>query len=236
MAKALQDIADNNRILREMLDRMDARLTELEHGQARLQQGQTRLEQDVSVLKTDVAVLKTDVAVLKTDVAVLKGDVGVLKGDVGVLKGDVSTLKGDSLERKYRDTAAGLFGLYLKGGRDVTNRVADQLYAAVDAGTIPESDLIQVLASDLLWGGENRRTQEPIVLVMEASWRAEAHDVERAAARSATLRQIGINALGIVGGKEWSDAALASARQLGVATTTNGQVDRSSWDAAIQRF
>ncbi len=64
---------------------------------------------------------------------------------------------------------------------------------------------------------------------------AEEHDVKRAAARSEILRRIGFNALGIVGGKEWTDAAVASAQQLGVVATTNGRIDRASWAAATKR-
>ena len=173
---------------------------------------------------------------MERDIDVLKSDVSTLKSDVSTLKSDVSTLKGDSLERKYRDMAAGLFGLYLKGGRDTTNQVADQLYTAVEEGTITEAELTQVLAADLLWGGEHRQTKAFTVLVMEASWLAEEHDVERAATRSEILRRIGLNALGIVGGKEWTDAAVASAQQLGVVTTTNGRIDRASWAAAAERL
>ncbi len=163
-------------------------------------------------------------------------DINILKHDVSTLKGDVSDLKGRLLERQYRDMAAGLFGLYIKGGRDATNQVADQLYAALEEGSISEAELTQVLAADLLWGGENRQTKEFTVLVMEASWLAEEHDVERAATRSEILRRIGLNALGAVGGKEWTNAAVASAQQLGVVTTTNGRTDRISWAAATERI
>ena len=161
-------------------------------------------------------------------------DVGVLKQDVGVLKQDVSTLKGDSLERKYRDTAAGIFGLYIRNGRDLTNQIADQLYAAMETQIISEAELTQVLAADLLWGGEERKTKEPIILVMEASWLAEASDVVRAVARSAILRRIGLNALAVVGGKEWTDEARNLAKQSQAVTTTGGRVDRLSWELAMQ--
>lgn len=147
---------------------------------------------------------------------------------------DVRTLKGDSLERKYRDSATGIFGLFIKNGHDVTNEIANQLYAAVEAGTISENDLTQVLAADLLWGGENRKTKEAIVLVMEASWLVGKNDVERAARRSAILRKIGLRALAVVGGKEWSELAQEQAEQAHVVMTTDGRVERHSWDLAMQ--
>lgn len=46
----------------------------------------------------------------------------------------------------------------LKNGHDATNQVADQLYAVLEAGTISEGDVTQVLATDLLWGGDHRKT------------------------------------------------------------------------------
>jgi hypothetical protein len=192
IAKAMQDLADNVVILRQMLQDMEARMT--------------HVEQDVNVLKQDVSEIKRD----------------------------VSNLKGSSLERQYRDTATGLFGLFVKSGRDVTNQVADQLYSALEAGAISENELTQVLAADLLWGGEDRKSKEPIILVMEASWLAEKQDIERAATRSAILRRIGVNAIGIAGGKEWTSEARELAEQLHVAMATNGKVDRSSWDNAMQ--
>ena len=104
----------------------------------------------------------------------------------------------------------------------------------MEAQTISEAELTQVLAADLLWGSEERNTKKPIVLVMEASWLAEASDVVRAAARSAILRRIGLNALAVVGGKEWTDEARKLAKQSQVITTTNGRVDRLSWELATQ--
>jgi len=118
IAKAMQDLADNVVILRQMLQDIEARVS--------------RVEQDVSTLKQDVSTLQQDMHTVKRD---------------------VSDLKGSSLGRQYRDTAAGLFGLFLKKSHDVTNQVADHLYTALETGTILESELTQVLASDLLWGG-----------------------------------------------------------------------------------
>jgi len=67
---------------------------------------------------------------------------------------------------------------------------------------------------------------------MEASWLAETNDVEWAATRAAILRRIGLNALAIVGGEEWTDAAREQARREHVVTTTNGSIDPESWQAA----
>ncbi|MEZ4868749.1 MAG: hypothetical protein R3C14_45905 [Caldilineaceae bacterium] len=211
LAKALFPEIDVTKALQEIAETtkaMQAMIVRMDARLAKLEQGQAKLEQDVNALKYDVRILKAD----------------------------VRDLKGQSLENRYRVMATGLLGSYMMSGHDATNEVADQLNAALEAGTISEGDVTQVWASDLLWGGEHRKAKEPIVIVMEASWWVEAHDVERAATRSAILRQIGIKAIGVVGGKEWSSDAVSLAEKLHVATTTNGRIDRTSWALAVEHL
>ena len=205
------------------------------------------LKTDVSVLKTDVAILKTDVAILKTDVAVLKTDVAVLKTDVAVLKTDVAdtrqrvtrverdvaTLKGKSYEHDYRLKSNAIFGRFVRRGRDRTDDMADLMHEATQSGQITEKDLTQVLASDLLWGGKTREEGEDVVIVLEASWRAEEADVERAQQRAGILRRIGVSAIPVVAGTEWDEKAAALAESLGVAVASNGSLDGDSWRKAI---
>lgn len=139
----------------------------------------------------------------------------------------------DLLEAQtYHLKADAIFGRYLRNGRKAANQVADLLYDSLENGQISEAELTQVLAADLLWAGEERQTKLPLILVMEASWLAETNDVERAATRAAILRRIGLNALAIVGGEEWTDAAREQARRENVITTTNGSIDPESWQVA----
>ena len=162
----------------------------------------------------------------------IKQDVGVLKQDVGVLKRDSATLKGRSLEQTYVNKAAAIFGRYLRNGRTAANLVADQLYAALSDEKVSDAEVEQVLASDLLWIGEERQTKTQLVLVMEASWLAEANDVERALKRAAVLERIGLHALPVVGGEEWTQDATTLARTHNVVMTMNGYIDKDSWQAA----
>jgi len=190
------------------------------------------LKQDVTVLKQDVTVLKQDVGVLKQDVGVLKQDVGVLKRDVGVLKRDSANLKGKAQEQTYHNKADAIFGRYLRNGRKAGSWVADHLYAALLDEKVSEAEVEQVLAADLLWIGEERQTKTQLVLVMEASWLAEANDVERALKRAAVLERIGLHALPVVGGEEWTQDATTLARTHHVVVTMNGYIDKDSWQAA----
>jgi hypothetical protein len=142
-------------------------------------------------------------------------------------------LKGITHELNYRDKAVSIFGRYLKRGHNATHEVADRLQAAVEAGDISEQEFGQVLAADLLWGGQAREAEGEVILVVEASWMAEVSDVERAAARAGILRKIGLVALPVVAGREWTPEALEAARQAKAVVTTDGSVDAESWRSGL---
>ncbi len=148
------------------------------------------------------------------------------------LQKDVKSLKGKAQEQTYHNKADAIFGRYLRNGRKAASQIADLLYDSLEQGQVSDAEITQVLAADLLWTGEERQTKLPLILVMEASWLAEVNDVERAATRAAILRRIGLNALAVVGGEEWTDTAREQARSEGVITTTNGSIDPESWQAA----
>jgi len=151
------------------------------------------------------------------------------------IKRDLANLKGQGHEMFYRRKADSIFGLYVKRGREVTSPVGEQLYNAVNAGTILEQERVNVLAADLLWGGQLYETGEEIILVIEASWLGEETDVERAAERASILRKIGLRALPVVAAKEWAAGIPEMAYDRKVAMTTNGRIDKDSWQAAWEK-
>lgn len=153
--------------------------------------------------------------------------------DMQGLKRDVSILKGKAYEQEYRLKASGIFGRFLRRGHDHTDEIAEQLHAAVVAGQISEIEQTQVLAADLLWGGKSYLDATNIVVVLEASWRAEINDVECAHRRAEILRRIGFNAVPVVAGTEWDGQALTQAQALGVAIASNGQVNADSWRSVL---
>jgi hypothetical protein len=85
----------------------------------------------------------------------------------------------------------------------------------------------------MLWGGKLHKDGTEVTVVLEASWRAEIHDVERAAQRTQVLRRIGVTAVPMIAGVEWNDDALALAVTKSVVTATDRRVDRESWHRAI---
>ncbi len=170
---------------------------------------------------------------LKQDVSVLKQDMTEVKYELRTLQKGVGTLKGNSHEEYYRQRADGIFGKYIRNGRNATSQVADKLYEGLKEGVLSENDVDQVLAADLLWSGETREGRKSVLLVLEASWRAEMNDVTRAAQRAGVLKRIGYAALPMVAGKQWDPEALEQAFEQGVITTQNGHIDRESWNHAV---
>lgn len=143
-------------------------------------------------------------------------------------------LKGDSYENKIRNRATGIFGRYVKRGRDVTNEIGEKLEEAEDNGLISELEHDRVLAADLLWGGKLKGSKENIVLVIEMSWWAEQNDVDRAINRAVILRRIGIKAVPVVAGNAgWADGMADMALAGGAAMMTGMRFDKNSWKVAM---
>ncbi len=149
------------------------------------------------------------------------------------MRQDLGRLKGMGQETFYRDRAAAIFGRLLVQGHDATSQVADRLQEARRAGLISEQEYQDVLAVDLLWGGQLRDTRQAIVVVLEASWTVEATDVERAARRAAVLRRAGLKALPVAAGQEWPANVQADARDARVAMVQDGVVEQASWETAL---
>ncbi len=150
------------------------------------------------------------------------------------LQRDVRDLKGDAREQYYRGRASGIFGRRLVRGHDATSEVADQLYLPFQEGRLSTQEYDQVLAADLLWGGRLRETNEPVILVVEVSWRVEFHDVERAKERAAILRKAGFKALPVAAGQEWPEEVETLARREKVVIVQDGSVDEASWREALK--
>jgi hypothetical protein len=146
---------------------------------------------------------------------------------------DIGQLKEWGQEQFYRNRAAAIFGHLLAQGHDATNQVADHIQEARQTGLISDREYQEALAADLLWGGYIRASRQPIVLVLEASWTIESHDIERAARRAAVLRQAGLKALPVAAGQEWSPNMQDAARRAGVVILQDGIVDQESWEAAL---
>jgi hypothetical protein len=160
-------------------------------------------------------------------------DIHLLKKDMSQVKADLANLKGKAYEQEYRLKASAIFGNFIRRGRERTDEIGEQLYEAAAIGKISKAERTQVLAADLLWGGKSYVDGMDIVVVLEASWRAEVTDVERAHRRAGILRRTGFHSVPVVAGTEWDGQALQQAQALGVVIASNGQVNEDSWHAAL---
>ncbi|MEM7538474.1 MAG: hypothetical protein AAF639_40275 [Chloroflexota bacterium] len=217
--KTLEELVETNRLLREDIALVQARLD--------------RVEDDIKVLKEDVKVLKEDVKVLKEDVKVLKEDMHEVKQSIGDLQVSVAQLKGNNYENEIINKVNSIFGRVLRRGRDGRNELSDHLDRAEEMGIITEKEGGDVLDADLLWQGIVKKSRQPIFLIGEASWLAEIHDVERAVARTRIVQKAGLDAVSIVAGQKWSQEALDIANQHNIVRIRNYTVDQVSWLASL---
>jgi hypothetical protein len=149
------------------------------------------------------------------------------------MREDLSWVKRVAKKQFYRERAAAIFGRLLSQGHDATSQVADQLQEARRTGLIAEREYQDVLAADLLWGGQIREGRQAIALVLEAAWTVESAHVRRAASRAAVLRRGRFKALSVAAGQEWPPNVQAEARRAGVAMVQDGMVHPASWETAL---
>lgn len=132
---------------------------------------------------------------------------------------DVGELKGKLLEDTLRSQPARM------GLRRVIRRYRlverDELEDWMEEAGL-DLDGIEPLGdpglADLVLDGISPADGEALALVVEASWRVDLYDVERARARAKTLGQLGRRALGAVAGRFMTDTTQEAAQQEGVAT------------------
>lgn len=163
----------------------------------------------------------------------MKDDLEVLKHGQNELRRNQNDLRGQSYEQKIRDRADAIFGYFLKRGRKMRNEIGDYLEEAEEKDQISEHEHEQVLACDLLWGGKLKKSKEELFLVVEVSWQAEAHDIQRAYERSNILRSIGIESVPVVAAINWTPDSAKEALDLGVVMVNDMRLDKASWQAAL---
>lgn len=170
---------------------------------------------------------------IKDDLEVMKRGQEELKRGQNELRRNQNDLRGQSYEQKIRDRADAIFGYFMKRGRKMRNEIGDYLEEAEEKDQISEDEHEQVLASDLLWGGKLKKSKEELFLVVEVSWQAEEHDLQRAYNRSNILRSIGIESLPVVAGINWTPELAEQALDLGVVIVNDMRLDKASWLAAL---
>lgn len=211
LPKALQELIESNRLLRAQLGDVDAHLAHMEDRQIRMEGQLSRIEgrQD----KMDHRLDRIETTVTRLDRS-------------------VAELKGDNYESNFVRKADAILGTFVRRGHDGRQEIATKLEVAEAANQISDEDYTQVMAADLLWNGRSKQILEDISLVVEVSWFAEQHDLERAINRASILRQIGLHAFPVVAAKEWVDEVRAEALRRKVAIINDYNADKASWESA----
>ncbi len=236
LQRSLRELAEEQKLtqqaLRGLSGRVDGIDTRLDGVDTRLDGVDTRMEQgfDEAAKERQHITARLDEAAKDRQ----RIEARMNKG-FETVKRDIGDLKGESYEGRIQDKAAGIFGAYIRRGKDVRGSVSEQLYRAFEAGVISEDEIEQVLAADMLWGGKARSTGRKVVLVIEASWYAEENDLQRAANRAAILASIDVDALPVVASKDWGACILDLALERRVVTVRDKRVDRTSWQRAGER-
>lgn len=177
------------------------------------------LKVKVDTIEKDVGVLKNDVNILKNDVGILKKDVEILKKDVAILKDDVAELKGDNFERRVRERTPAYFGRIIRRCKIIQlEELVDMLDDAVESNLISEEERNDVLNIDVVMAGVLKEDKEKkVAVVAEVSWKVDRTDVERAFKRSRVIeRVLGLPAISVVIGKEFTEGAISLAEELNV--------------------
>jgi hypothetical protein len=143
-------------------------------------------------------------------------------------------IQSDIYEAKVWRKAHAIFCAFLCGGHDGRPEITERLEMAEANNIISDDEYGEVVTADLLWSGQLKQSQEEISLVIEVSWFAEPHDLDRAANRAAILRKIGLHAFPVVAAKEWIDALRAEALQRKIAIVHDYHTDKASWQSALQ--
>ncbi len=160
------------------MDRLEAVVAQLAEQVQALAEGQRQLQLEVKALTVQVR----EMAILQKN-----------------MQDDLGYLKGRDQERFYRENAGAIFGRYLRNIRVMDKgKLLEQMDTAK---ALTDEEWQAIVDLDLAIEAVTRKTARPIILAMEVSWIIDPVDVERAVHRAALMRERGLPAIPVVGGK-----------------------------------
>ena len=144
---------------------------------------------------------------------------------VDILTKDVSELKGDSLERRYRERAHAYFSQLIRRSHTLSS---DEIAELVDRGIreeiITDREGDELLWTDVLVRGRDRKCGEEVYLAVEVSWGVRVEDVERAMNRAKILSKFGFKVLPVVAGRGITPEASEMAEEMRVYRVLDGRL------------
>ncbi len=207
----------------EAQQRNEKQIAALEEAQQRnerqiaaLVEAQRRTEEQVAALVEAQRRTEERIAVLAEDQGrmreILRRQSELIASLVKWQRGEAGRREGERYERRIVRRAIAIFGGGRGGAPDsphVQERLLEWLGPVYRRTVLPPTQ--DPSEADLIWWKDDE------VAVVEVSLQVNGEDVQRAAERAATLRQVGVPAMGVVIGEKWANKrALKEAERLKV--------------------
>ncbi|MCS7065189.1 MAG: hypothetical protein NZL85_02815 [Fimbriimonadales bacterium] len=206
-------------ILTEELLRLPLRFDALQARIEALEARFTAFQQEMHAFREEMYAFREEIT---AEVRALRTDVNRLDAQMQSVLNDLARLKGSDREHFYRFRAPSLFGRFMRNVQLTDmNQLYDRLYTLYPIGS---REIEEIAAVDLIVEGVGRQSGVSKVVVLEASWKVDRNDVERALRRADILRAAGYNAVPAVGGAEIMDDALQLAIEQEVLVMVDGML------------
>jgi len=211
-------LAEAQRRTEERIDALAEKLESLTARVDALAEAQRKTEERLDTLAARVDALAE--AQRRTEEELRK-----LISRVDILTKDVSELKGDSLERRYRERAHAYFSQLIRRSHTLSS---DEIAELVDRGIreeiITDREGDELLWTDVLVKGRDRKRGEEVYLAVEVSWGVRVEDVERAMNRAKILSKFGFKVLPVVAGRGITPEASEMAEEMRVYRVLDGRL------------
>jgi len=190
-----------------------------------LVEAQRRTEERIDTLAEKLESLTARVDALAEAQRRTEEELRKLISRVDILTKDVSELKGDSLERRYRERAHAYFSQLIRRSHTLSS---DEIAELVDRGIreeiITDREGDELLWTDVLVRGRDRKCGEEVYLAVEVSWGVRVEDVERAMNRAKILSKFGFKVLPVVAGRGITPEASEMAEEMRVYRVLDGRL------------
>lgn len=150
------------------------------------------------------------------------------------IKQSLAELKQLSYENFFVKKADAVWGVILPRGYHSLQEVITHLEEAEAAGQITEDDARELLAADLFWSGQIRRSPIKVTLVVKVSYVANQHTLDWVSKAADVLCKLNLYAVPVVVARDWNAAVRAAALAQHVLIVDDCTVNMDSWQALLQ--
>jgi uncharacterized protein YoxC len=213
LTQRLDALAQRVNEIAEQLVQLTRRVDALAERVDQLTQRLDALAQRVNEIAEQLAQLTRRVDALAQQVEQLTTQMNEMAKQFAQYRRDTDQLKGMLLEMRYVQRPYVYFKELIRRARTLT---VDELYDLLESIGLTEMEMRDVLDCDAVISGRNPEDGSPTYLLLEASWRIDLDDVERASRRAALLSRAGLAVIPVVAGYSARPSALEEALRLNV--------------------